>query len=347
MIYIANVDAWLEEVVRKCNEEGLDPLKSFFAFALFSSLDFDYISFFKEKYEQISSYSSGRNFHILTPIVYHNDIVPDEELRLLRKQFKDSGIPVGNKPCLLFFYLTASENNGYNPTFFAGFHLASFKIFELTLRDIIDVSIEFFLEVFQELYLDDTNLMPPNFAPNIASLIPKFEEKLAAPNIVKHPMTPNVDVVKAIRQKLSRGKVFISHSSDDKAFVRKLMSALANERVDAWLDEREILPGGHIRKVVTEGLKKSSALVVVLSPSSVKSEWVRFELAQFLGIDDGRRIIPILLGAKSDDLPAPFREIQDLNYIDFSNEDNWHKRVMDLRVAIEAITTPIVRSHSA
>ena len=325
MFYISNVRAWLDEVVQKCNEEGLNPSSAFFMFALFSSLDFEYMSFFKERHEQISSYS-GRNFHILTPIVYHNDIVPDEDWRFLRKQFKKSGISVSNKPTLLFFHLEPSNNDGYEPIFFAGFEVP-FKILELVLRDIIDVSLD--------------------YPPGNPALIPILEEKLSVPNIIRQPVTPDVDVVRAIEQKLSLGKVFLSHSSEDKSFVRRLMSALSTERVDAWLDEREILPGDHIRRIITDGLKASSALVVVLSPSSVKSEWVKFEIAQFIGKDDKHKIIPILLGAKPHDLPAPFREIENFNYIDFSKEADWHKNVRALRSAIESETRRKMSSHTA
>ncbi|HVG32733.1 MAG TPA: toll/interleukin-1 receptor domain-containing protein [Pyrinomonadaceae bacterium] len=326
-MYISNVKAWLAEVVQKCNEEGLDPATATFMFVLFSSLDFEYVSFFKEKHEQISSYS-GRNFHILTPIVYHNDLVPDEEWRSLRKQFAEAGIPIRNRPCILFFYLTTSKV-GYKPVFFAGYDLPSFRVLETSLRDLIDLTID-------EVSFKDTNLKRP---PGYTTLTLKLEERLSTPNIIRQPLTPNVDVVKAIEQELSLGKVFISHSSEDKPFVRQLMGALAKEKVYAWLDEQEISAGDNIGKLITVGIKSSDALVVVLSPSSVKSEWVKFEIAQFLSNDDTRKVIPILLGAKPDNLPAPFREIQNLKYIDFSKKSDWHNNILALRSAIEAITS--------
>ena len=38
-------------------------------------------------------------------------------------------------------------------------------------------------------------------------------------------------------------KVFISHSSSDKPFVRKLKNDLNLNGIDTWYDEDELLPG--------------------------------------------------------------------------------------------------------
>lgn len=73
-------------------------------------------------------------------------------------------------------------------------------------------------------------------------------------------------------------KVFISHSSIDKPFVERLArDLLSGEGIDAWLDKWEILPGDRIPDKLEEGLSSANVFLLVLSPESVKSQWVSYE----------------------------------------------------------------------
>lgn len=73
--------------------------------------------------------------------------------------------------------------------------------------------------------------------------------------------------------------IFLSHTSTDKHFVRELKSRLETHGVkDVWLDEAEILVGDSLIKKIEEGLKKTKYIGVVLSPRSIKSNWVDREL---------------------------------------------------------------------
>jgi len=335
MYHITNVREWLREAVQKCNENKLDPGKAVFMFVLFSSLDFEYVSFFKNKSEQISSYA-GENFHILTPIVYHNSLVPDHECRSLRLRFSEAGIPLGNTPCALFFYVTET-NRRYKPVFFAAHDLPSFSAFKKSLRHIIDTTLEYISEE-EEAFKDSERLL---------AYLMRLEERLLTPNIIKQPVIPDNDITRTIERELSVGKVFISYASGDRTFVTKLMDALTKEKISAWLDENEISAGEPLRSEITSGLRACDALVVVLSPTSVRSDWVKFELAQFLALDNKRRLIPILLGATPKELPAPFDEIQGLKYIDFEDSSSWSASVGQLHQAIEKITNETSNSRSA
>jgi hypothetical protein len=100
-------------------------------------------------------------------------------------------------------------------------------------------------------------------------------------------------------------KVFLSHASEDKArFVVKFAEALVRNGVDVWLDRWEMLPGdGLIQKIFEEGLKKASAVIVVLSRHSVAKPWVREELdvAAVNRINRGSKLIPVIL----DDCEVP------------------------------------------
>jgi hypothetical protein len=72
--------------------------------------------------------------------------------------------------------------------------------------------------------------------------------------------------------------VFISHSSEDKSFVLRLAADLAIAGVPVWLDSWELGPGDSLMEKIQTGVTISSFVIVVVSPASLKSKWVRQEL---------------------------------------------------------------------
>lgn len=293
-------------------------------FVSFSSLHQDYLRYFRDFSSQLTSYS-GNNFHVLVPMVYHEEVVNDEELRQMRNDFHNVGIPITNKPNILFFYLSKA-NEKYRPTFFAGFEVKEFIRLQNSLEDIIDTALE-----------NSPRKTIANSTANFQALVPKFSELLKAKNYIPNPIYPDIEVVRAIEDRLPKNKVFISHSSLDKPFVRELMKALAQENIDSWLDENEILVGDNIREKVTSAINDSQALIIVLSPSSAKSEWVKYEIAQYIAAKENRRIIPVLVGASVYDLPDPYKELQGLLYLDFSDEDCFDENIRRLSAALREI----------
>lgn len=79
------------------------------------------------------------------------------------------------------------------------------------------------------------------------------------------------------KQEHSGAKVFLSHSSVDKAFVRGLAVDLSALGHQPWLDEWEILGGESIPTRIAEGLHEADFVVLVLSKASVQSKWVEQE----------------------------------------------------------------------
>lgn len=94
-------------------------------------------------------------------------------------------------------------------------------------------------------------------------------------------------------------KVFISHASEDKAFVVDLATRLRERGIDAWLDRWEILPGDSlVEKVFEQGIAPAKAIIVVVSRASVVKPWVREELnvAVARKIDAVSKLIPVVIG---------------------------------------------------
>jgi hypothetical protein len=88
------------------------------------------------------------------------------------------------------------------------------------------------------------------------------------------------------------GRVFISYSSVDREQVQGLAKALDEVPIPYFLDQKEIQWGDDINDKIGRGLAECFALIVVLSPASVKSQWVPFEIGQAVGLD--KRVLPFL-----------------------------------------------------
>ena len=96
----------------------------------------------------------------------------------------------------------------------------------------------------------------------------------------------------------SKKRIFISYSHQDRKFAEQLAAALHETGEEVWWDRWEILGGDSlIQKIFEEGLAQADAFVVVLSPESVKSKWVRQELdvATVRKIEGVTKIIPVVI----------------------------------------------------
>ena len=113
---------------------------------------------------------------------------------------------------------------------------------------------------------------------------------------------------------LNFGKIFISHSSADKPFVRRLARRLEKNGYSVWLDEKELRVGDKLSAEISSALSSSPVVLVVVSPSSVKSKWLRYELniATERMIKGECRVIPALI-----DEVTPPPEVSGLLYADF------------------------------
>jgi tetratricopeptide (TPR) repeat protein len=93
-------------------------------------------------------------------------------------------------------------------------------------------------------------------------------------------------------------KVFLSHSTKDKEFVKKLASELQKIEIDPWLCEVDVLPGEDFVAEIEKGLKESDLTVLVWSPEAAKSAWTGEEWRSVLArqVEESRiRLVIVLL----------------------------------------------------
>src|SRR4051812_32221574 len=87
-------------------------------------------------------------------------------------------------------------------------------------------------------------------------------------------------------------RLFVSYSREDRAVVKKLARLLDSMEVQYFLDQKNIHWGDRIVDSVISGLTSADATIVVVSPASVKSQWVAFEIG--CSMASGRKVLPYL-----------------------------------------------------
>jgi hypothetical protein len=91
---------------------------------------------------------------------------------------------------------------------------------------------------------------------------------------------------------------FVSHSSKDEEFAQKLSARLRTAGVPVWYAPEDIQPGEKTYDQVKKAIASFDRLLVVLSPHSMSSNWVKTELANALARErrEGSRVLfPIAL----------------------------------------------------
>ena len=97
-------------------------------------------------------------------------------------------------------------------------------------------------------------------------------------------------------------KLFISHSSQDDAFVRDLRAALADHGQDGWIDSRELRGGDPLWPEIQKAIEEASGYAVLVSTDGLQSKWVGKELRHALELRDDRGkdkfpVIPLSLNS--------------------------------------------------
>lgn len=112
--------------------------------------------------------------------------------------------------------------------------------------------------------------------------------------------------------------IFISYSHNDRDFVDKLATHLIKNNAHIWVDRWEIKVGESMIERVQNELQGASAILVILSKSSVQSEWCKKELSAGLIRELSEKailVLPVLI--EQCDVPIFLREKK---YADFTSD---------------------------
>lgn len=92
-------------------------------------------------------------------------------------------------------------------------------------------------------------------------------------------------------------KVFLTYSHKDQALAREVVDTLRDAGLDVWYDMNEIFPGDNWAEKISQGLKESNAMVVLLTPNSLESNSVSWNISYALGDQAySHRLISVIVG---------------------------------------------------
>ncbi len=109
---------------------------------------------------------------------------------------------------------------------------------------------------------------------------------------------------------------FISYSTHDQEFAERLHADLQAKGVRCWFAPHDIRGGEEIQEQIDSAIRLHDRVLLILSESSMNSNWVQTELGKTLKRekDEGKRVLyPVRL--------VSFETLQGWQYIDSSGVD--------------------------
>ena len=114
-------------------------------------------------------------------------------------------------------------------------------------------------------------------------------------------------------------EVFVSHSSKNADFISRLNCVLTDHKVKSFVSKANIRGAQQWHDEIGIALKRCDWFVLVLSPQSVRSRWVKHELIYALQASRYReRIIPVLY--RQCDTDALSWTLSSIEWIDFRGD---------------------------
>lgn len=134
---------------------------------------------------------------------------------------------------------------------------------------------------------------------------------------------------------------FISYSSKDAEFARRLYSRMRDEKLRVWFAPEDVKGGEKLHEQIEQAIQLHDRLLIILSEESMQSEWVMTEIrrARKTEIEQKRRkLFPIRLvdyeeirkwkcfdGDSGKDLATELREYFIPDFSDWKNHDSFEK----------------------
>jgi hypothetical protein len=88
--------------------------------------------------------------------------------------------------------------------------------------------------------------------------------------------------------------VFISYSRRDEIVMRRVVAYLRKHGINVWVDNEKLIPGTPIWEAeIEKAIVNATAVIVILSPDSKNSEWVRREIS--FAEENHKRFFPVLV----------------------------------------------------
>lgn len=106
-------------------------------------------------------------------------------------------------------------------------------------------------------------------------------------------------------------RVFISYSRVDSGAAHAIAASLKQRNIDVWIDA-QLEVGQDFVQEIERALFASSAVLLLISPEYLSSEWGNYERALALKVaqETGKRVLPVLISkVDTSSLPASLRRL--------------------------------------
>lgn len=93
---------------------------------------------------------------------------------------------------------------------------------------------------------------------------------------------------------------FVSYSREDASLQRRIIAELRGRGINVWVDVENLIPGSPAwEREIERSIRAAAGVIVLLSPDSNDSEWVRREIS--FAEQNEKRIFPVLIRGDEDD----------------------------------------------
>src|SRR3954463_3061258 len=133
--------------------------------------------------------------------------------------------------------------------------------------------------------------------------------------------------------RLSGIDIFLSYSREDRSAARHIAESFTAEGLDVWWDAA-LQSGQTFDEVIEQRLKEAKAVVVLWSPRSVTSRWVRAEATL---ADRKNKLVPAII--ETCDRPIAFELTHTADLSEWTGDTsdvNWLAFVNDVRRLVDA-----------
>ena len=136
---------------------------------------------------------------------------------------------------------------------------------------------------------------------------------------------------------MSGADIFISYSREDRAAARHFADCFAREGFNVWWDAA-LHSGETFDEVIERELKAARAVVVLWSPRSVRSRWVRAEATR---ADRQNKLAPVIIEACDRPIIFEMQHTVDLGaWTGDTSDPGWQEFLQDLRRIVARAPSP-------
>jgi hypothetical protein len=136
---------------------------------------------------------------------------------------------------------------------------------------------------------------------------------------------------------LAKFDIFLSHSAQDKEFVRRLRTDLEIYGYKVWVDEVYLAIGQALSASIEDAIRDSRFLGLVYSRDSQSSPWVERE--RLFALAEGIPVIPIVLDR--DEVPDEVSAQLYANFTDLGDQHAYHRALHDVLSLLGTASGPL------